>query len=97
MIPAGMWTFSNFRPEACNIDHFVIENISLKNHCIDAIVMTIPWLTYGPLSIMASDGRCMIGDMPGNIVFWGSIGKTPLAEAPELICTSLNWIMKNEP
>lgn len=88
-----MKPFTNMGVNSCKVDLVVKEEMDLNAYGVDARVLTTPGHTFGSLSVLTSDGDCMIGDLFGSMVFKNSIGMTPLAEAPEMIGPSLKKIM----
>jgi glyoxylase-like metal-dependent hydrolase (beta-lactamase superfamily II) len=78
---------------ACKVDVVVKEDTDLREYGVDARVLTTPGHTMGSISVLTSEGDCMIGDLLGSLVFKSSVGKSPLAEAPELVGGSLKKVI----
>jgi glyoxylase-like metal-dependent hydrolase (beta-lactamase superfamily II) len=59
--------------------------MDLSAYGVDARVLVTPGHTMGSISVLTSDGSCMIGDLLGSLVLKNSVGESPFAEAPGLI------------
>jgi glyoxylase-like metal-dependent hydrolase (beta-lactamase superfamily II) len=88
-----MKLFTGAKADPCRVDAVVKEDLDLKAYGVDARVLTTPGHTKGSISVLVSDGGCMMGDLIASLVFKNSIGRSPFAEAPDSIGPSLKKII----
>jgi hydroxyacylglutathione hydrolase len=85
--------FTGAKVSACKVDVPVMEDRDLGAYGVDARVLVTPGHTMGSISVLTSDGNCMIGDLLGSLVLKNSVGESPFAEAPGLIWPGLKKVL----
>lgn len=85
--------FTGVKADPCKVDVVVKEDMDLKAYGVDARILITPGHTMGSISVLTSDGGCMMGDLLGSLIFKNRVGKSPFAEAPDLIGPSLKKIL----